>query len=149
MRLHKQKRLAFQLRLMKLARYLLVGMLGLSFAIEFLMLNLFSIRSTQYVHDASYQQPSDNPLVMATSIMTITVSQEYHAFLSYIKKKQEEKSQSKTENSQYVGFSLFFIERFSHQFEGIPSLERQVLNAHYQAPDAQKALSEIFHPPKV
>jgi hypothetical protein len=145
----KQKsHIAKQLQLIKLTKTLVVCLLGLSFVLEFVMLNFISAYKEQKVIiTVSYEQVTGG-LIAVTDTIGITVSQEYQEFIDYLKRKHEEQNRNTTENHQFTAFNLFFVDKFSFQFENAFCLEKQALNAFYQEPFTQKALSEIFHPPK-
>lgn len=143
--------IAKQLKLIKTARFLLVFLLGLSFALEFMMLNFISAYKEQKViiTTVSYEKVKDD-LVAVTDTISVTISQEFQDFLDYVKKKHEEQNRNKTENHQFsTAFNLFFVDKFSFQFQQDVWDEKSALNACYQAPFAQKVWFDIFHPPKV
>jgi hypothetical protein len=144
----KKSHIAKQLKLIKLTKTLVVILLGLSFVLEFVMLNFISAYKEQKIVVTSYKQVADE-LVAVSDTIYVTISQEYQAFLDYVKQKHEEQNQNKTENYQFSAFHLFLVDKFSFQFKNDFCLEKQVLNAFYQAPFTQKLASDIFHPPKV
>jgi len=145
----KKLHITQQLKLIRLAKGLVVCLLALSFALEFVMLNLISACKEQKTEiSVSYAQVSDE-LLEVTDTISITLSQEYQEFLDYIKKKHEEQNRNKTENQQFTAFNLFFVEKFSFQFDNYFFWEKQSLNVFYQAPFTQKSSSEVFHPPQV
>ena len=138
-----------QIQLIKMTKVLVVCLLGLSFMLEFVMLNLISAHKEQkVVVTVSYNQVAGR-LVAVSDTLYVTVNQEYQEFISYIKKKHEEQNQNKTENHQFAAFNLFFVDKFSFQFESSFCLKKLVLNAFYQESFTQKASSDIFHPPQV
>ncbi|WP_026999276.1 hypothetical protein [Eisenibacter elegans] len=146
----KQKsHIAKQFQLIKLTKTLVVCLLGLSFVLEFVMLNFISAcKEQKVIVTVSYDQVTGD-LIAVTDTIGTTVSQEYQEFIDYIKKKHEEKNRNTTENHQFTAFNLFFVDKFAFQFKNGFCLGKQGLNAFYQEPFTQKALSEIFHPPKV
>jgi hypothetical protein len=146
---NRKANIAKQLKIIKMTKILVVILLGVSFALEFLMLNFISAYKEQIIIIAiSYDQVTGD-LIAVTDTIGTTVSQEYQEFIDYIKKKHEEKNRNTTENHQFTAFNLFFVDKFAFQFKNGFCLGKQGLNVCYQAPCTQEALSEIFHPPKV
>jgi hypothetical protein len=146
---NRKTKIAEQLRIIKMTKTLVVILMGMSFALEFVLLNFISAYKEQkIIVTVSYEQVTGG-LVAVTDTIGITISQEFQEFINYVKKKHEEQNRSKTENHQFAAFNLFFVDTFAFQFENGFCLEKQALNACYQAPFSQKVLSEIFHPPQV
>jgi hypothetical protein len=145
----KKSHIAKQLKIIKLTKMFVVSLLALSFALEFVMLNLISTYQEQkIVTKLSYDQIAGE-LVAVSDTISVNISQEYQAFLDYVKQKHEEQNQNKTKNYQFNAFHLFLVDKFSFQFKNGFCLEKQVLNAFYQEPFVERTSFDIFHPPKV
>lgn len=137
-----------QIKIIRATKIIIIWLLGFSFVLEFMILNMLTNFSEQKVLSVSGEKVS-NKVVAVTKFVKITITKEYQAFLDYIKKKHEEQNRNKTENHQFTAFNLFLVEKFFYQYDKTFYTKEQVFNSYYREPPPQKALIDIFHPPQV
>jgi hypothetical protein len=136
-----------QFHIIKLAKGLVVCLLMLSFALEFVMLNFISTYQHKQTVVTSWKQAGDS-LVAITDTITVQLSQEWQSWVAFMNKKQEENQSKQTENQTAQTFHLFMEEKFVFQCHvySLPTILHLI--GFYQPPHTQAHLLGVFRPPQ-
>lgn len=136
-----------QLHIIKLMKSLMVCLLMLSFALEFVMLNVISTYQNKQVVVTSLKRV-ESELVAIKDTITIQLSQEWLSWVAFMKKKQEENQSKQTENQTAQTFHLFMEEKFLFQCHVYSLPTKLHLIGFYQPPHTQAHLRGVFRPPQ-
>jgi hypothetical protein len=137
-----------QLKVLKIAKAFVILVLGLSFALEFVLLNFIADNREKILVITSYKQLGSE-LVAVKDTVTTQINDELQKLVHFSKTQQEKNKNNKTENPTFPPLNLF-IENSSLYFNfcNYSNDEIQKLQIFYQMFYTKTTLADIFHPPQ-
>lgn len=138
-----------QLKVLKIAKVFVILVLGLSFALEFVLLNFIADNREKIVVITSYKEIG-NELVAVKDTITTQINKELQKLVDFNKERQEQNQKNKTEKPTFPPLNLF-LENNSVYFNfcNYSNYKTQKLQIFYQMFYTKTPLSDIFHPPQV
>lgn len=143
---------ATQLRVLKIAKALLLVLLGISFALEFVLLNLVSNVPTKYNEQVLQLQPIEKQIDTTLTSYKDSVSQviyyRWKKLLTAVKKKNEQNKKEEKDTSYQIHINLFISPFPVYALFYTKPIEIDEWKSHNVFFVTSPFLSEVFHPPQ-
>jgi hypothetical protein len=143
---------ATQLRVLKITKALLLVLLGISFALEFVLLNLVSDVPTKYNEQVLQLQPIeeqiDTTLTSYKDSVTQVIYYRWKKLLTAVKKKNEQNKKEEKDTSYHIHINLFITPLPSYALFCTKPMEINEWKCRNVLLFTSPFLSEVFHPPQ-